>query len=278
MPAALGLDEAADGAPSGGASSEDGSGAALDERISESGRRFELAAQEADGRLEALTQFSETARAAMGTASSHLPAPAPHPLTLGLTLALTLGLTQVRGAMDTASARRDEAQKALEVLAVEQRRASEQLKLTVGQALGAMEQMQSQWDAAVASNAAELRELQSDAADTAKTQADELARLRGARAELDRQTAALEALSDERRSLAASQDKLRKRYALLRQRRQAKLGGKGNRAIDMPLDLEEVAEASGAVAEKAAVALLRFFGNKDDDGDDGSKALPAAKS
>ena len=142
-----------------------------------------------------------------------------------------------------------------------------------------MEQMQSQWEAAVAANAAELRELQADASGSAKTQADGLTRLKDTRAELDRQAAALGALSDERRSLAASQDKLRKRYALLRQRRQAKLGGKGNIPIEMPLDLEEVAEASGAVAEKAAVALLRFFGNKDDDnGDDGSKALPAAKS
>uniref|UniRef100_A0A7S2JUC1 Cilia- and flagella-associated protein 157 n=1 Tax=Haptolina brevifila TaxID=156173 RepID=A0A7S2JUC1_9EUKA len=218
----------------------DGDGAALDERILETSKRLELTAQEVDGRLRAFSQFSET----------------------------------VGGVMNTAASRRDTAQRTLELLSIEQRRAGEEMKLTLNAALEAMKEMQSQWDAAVAANAAELKDLKADTSRAAEQRGAKAEAIAGMRDELAARVASLNELSAERRTLAEEEELLRRRYTQLRQRRDAKVTG---RTLFGTTDLEEVAEVAGASAVKAAVkageGLLRLL-NKDPANP--SKKLPPA--
>jgi len=214
--------------------SGEGEGASLDEQIVATGLQLERATEEVDGRMRALSQFSET----------------------------------VVDAMETASARRDSAQRALELLSAEQRRASEEMKQTMSTALKAMEAMQGQWDAAVSANAAELRELKAGTSAASEKQRANAVVLERRRADLAAQALALRALAQERQTLSEEEETLRDRYDQLRARRLAKLRPAQPAAQTSTTSQIPLAEAAGANAEKAAVALLRFFGNKD--GKDGS--------
>ena len=173
----------------------------------------------------------------------------------------------VSEAMGTAASRRQDAQQTLELLAAEQRKASEEMKASINQALTMMERMQGEWDSAVASNAAELRDLKSSARDTSDKQVEAVSALKARQAELASHAAQLNALTDERRSLAEEEQRLRRRYEQLRQRRAGK-GGKGGLPIAMPpwagaTDLEQVAEKAGKSAEEAAIGLMRLFGKEE---------------
>jgi len=224
MAAALALDDPAEVEDGGGV----GEGTALDERIVSSARRLEIAGQEVDGRLEALSRLSET----------------------------------VAEVVDTAVGRRDKAQAALELLAVEQRRASEEMKLTLSATLTAMERMQGQWDGAVADNAADLRSLRSEASRELSKREDEAEALRQMKGNLTSQATAFGTLVAKRQTITEAESRLKRRYAQLRQRRIAKQQV-GLSApflpIDVPMDLEEAAEVAAKNAEKAAGSLLRFF-------------------
>merc|ERR1719263_1911168 len=124
-----------------------------------------------------------------------------------------------------------------------------------------MEEMQSQWDGAVDSNAVEVRRLKAAASQAAEVRGEATAALDRKRTAIESEAQALSSLSATRRGLAEEEAALRKRYVALRQRRLAKLkqGGAGRPFPAAPVDLEEVAEVAGANAEKAAAALLRFF-------------------
>jgi len=210
-----------------GAASE---GAALDARVERTSRAFEVTAQEVDGRLKSLSQFSET----------------------------------VTDAMNTAASKRDSAQRSLEQLAMEQRRASEEMKLTLNAALEAMAAMQGQWDEAVDANSAELRDLKRDAKQVADAQEAKIASVQKMRDDLDAEKAALANLVEQRRTLAEEEEKLRRRFEQLSERRQAKLQGK---TTVSSADFEDIVESAGASAEKAVVQLFKLFdgsGKKDD--------------
>jgi len=235
MAAVLALDDTVE-EPGNDGNDEQSTGMMLDDRLVQTGLRLDATVQEADERLMALDEFSET----------------------------------VRGVMDTAAARRDLAQRSLELLSVENRRVSEEMKLTLNMAFEAMQKMQGQWDRAVASNAAELRELKADALRVADTQRSEVASIQLVQADLKAQASALEALASERRTLAEEEKALQRRYVLLREQRRRRLENPTQNPTQrfptklpsMPIDLEEVAEAAGANAEKATKTLLRFFGQE----------------
>ena len=227
--AAMGDAAAADG---GG-----GVGSSLDARILLSSSKLENAAAEADGRVQALSKFSES----------------------------------VVEAFDTAATQREEAQRSFEQLAAEQRKESEAMKLQLNMALQSMASMQSQWDEAIAANAAELKAIKSDAAGAAEKQSAAMGSLTGMKTEMLARSAAINSLADEKRSLAGAEAALRKRYELLRSQRQSKEEAKGGGAFPTKLEdleemapaIEEMAEAAGANAEKAAAALLRLFAKKE---------------
>eukprot|EP00322_Chrysochromulina_rotalis_P027840 CAMPEP_0115890786 /NCGR_PEP_ID=MMETSP0287-20121206/33529_1 /TAXON_ID=412157 /ORGANISM="Chrysochromulina rotalis, Strain UIO044" /LENGTH=338 /DNA_ID=CAMNT_0003347565 /DNA_START=3 /DNA_END=1020 /DNA_ORIENTATION=- len=196
--------------------------------------RFDTTVEEVDARLSSLSQFGDT----------------------------------VREAMATAEQRRVAAQRALETIADEQRRTSDEMKITLNAAMQAMEAMQGQWDEAVAANTVELRELRVDASAADTKQTEQLAGVEQMRADVAARAEALAELREERRSLAAEEAALRRRFAQLSQRRKAKSGGGGNRFPDIELpdiDLEAASaslEAAGATAEKAAGALFQLFGQQ----------------
>jgi len=227
-----------------------GVGADVDERIARSARLFEGTQEEVEERLRALSAFSDSALEAM----------------------------------NAAAARRDSAQRTLELLAAEQRRATAEMQLTLNAALEAMGTMQSQWDAAVDANAEELRDLRSDAAKTAEKQAGKADALERMRTDLASQAKALGALSDERRSVEEEEERLRRRYAQLSQRRKAKLRQQTEPLVfasKLPVDTEELLEAAGANAEKAVVELFRMFKSKEQGeskGGDGGSAGGKKKS
>ncbi len=70
---------------------------------------------------------------------------------------------------------------------------------------------QSEWDAAVEANAAELRALKDDAAATAAAQRAEGNKLAELRGDLAAKASAMEALAEKRRGLAAEEEALRRR-------------------------------------------------------------------
>lgn len=198
----------------------DGDAAVLDARLSQAGRKLERTTAEIEGRLSALSAFSET----------------------------------VCEAMDTAAGRRAAAQAALEDLYVEQRAASETMKLNMKKALEEMDRMESEWDAALTSNAAELTGLRAEASKAADKRGRAGKTLEGMRRSLVKQTSSITSLTATRRSLADEEEALRKRYAVLRKRRLAKLQS------DDASFLKSIDFAA------AGSALIRFFGS------DGKKA------
>jgi hypothetical protein len=213
-------------------------GATLDEKLALTSKRLESTAEEVAGRVQLQMQFAGT----------------------------------VTDAMEAAAAQRDSAQRALEVLAAEQRRASEEMRVTLDTAVSAMEAMQAQWDAAVEANAAELRVLREDAARAAEAQnaqGSKLVELKGA---FEAKVIAMDTLTKKRRGLAAEEEALRRRYVQLRERRLAKQAGKPP-PLPVPLDVDDVAEAVGANVEKAAVAFFRLFGKEKE----GNPQLPPGK-
>ena len=247
MAAALGFEPsgeaAADGGEADGGEAES-EAAALDARLLQTALHLSGAQEEVDGQLQALSQFTEA----------------------------------VRGATTKATERRDSAQRALELLAAEQRRASAEMKISLDAALQAMEQMQGQWDAAVADNAAELQDLKTSSAAAAERQQSALAGLERMRQDLARETDQLGALTEERRSLVEENGLMRKRYVQLRQRRLRQQNKGGFNFAGVEVDLEGVAGAAGASAEKAASALLSLFAKKtDDEPPADQKSLGAAK-
>lgn len=206
---------------------ETGGGALqLDARLAQASRRLEAAEEEVDGQLKAMGAFAGT----------------------------------VRGAMVSAAERREKAQRTLEALAMEQRKASEEMRLSLESALGSMAQMQSEWDAAVAANAAELRSLKADANSAEGDNEQRLSALRRLRDELRSRSSGLSELNKQRQSLEQAEAKLRQRAQTLRERRDAKLAG-GRLPVDLPYDFEDAAEKAAAGAEKAATELLRLFGS-----------------
>lgn len=213
-------------------------GATLDEKLALTSKRLESTAEEVAGRVQLQMQFAGT----------------------------------VTDAMEAAAAQRDSAQRALEVLAAEQRRASEEMRVTLDTAVSAMEAMQAQWDAAVEANAAELRALREDAARAAEAQnaqGSKLVELKGA---FEAKVIAMDTLTKKRRGLAAEEEALRRRYVQLRERRLAKQAGKPP-PLPVSLDVDDVAEAVGANVEKAAVAFFRLFGKEKE----GNPQLPPGK-
>ncbi|KOO22728.1 hypothetical protein Ctob_011625 [Chrysochromulina tobinii] len=213
-------------------------GATLDEKLALTSKRLESTAEEVAGRVQLQMQFAGT----------------------------------VTDAMEAAAAQRDSAQRALEVLAAEQRRASEEMRVTLDTAVSAMEAMQAQWDAAVEANAAELRALREDAARAAEAQnaqGSKLVELKGA---FEAEVIAMDTLTKKRRGLAAEEEALRRRYVQLRERRLAKQAGKPP-PLPVSLDVDDVAEAVGANVEKAAVAFFRLFGKEKE----GNPQLPPGK-
>ena len=213
-------------------------GATLDEKLALTSKRLESTAEEVAGRVQLQLQFAGT----------------------------------VTDAMEAAAAQRDSAQRALEVLAAEQRRASEEMRVTLDTAVSAMEAMQAQWDAAVEANAAELRALREDAARAAEAQnaqGSKLVELKGA---FEAKVIAMDTLTKKRRGLAAEEEALRRRYVQLRERRLAKQAGKPP-PLPVSLDVDDVAEAVGANVEKAAVAFFRLFGKEKE----GNPQLPPGK-
>jgi len=219
-------------------------GERVDARIAQAGSRLAASAQEVDGRMRSFEQYSST----------------------------------VRDAMETAAARRAAAQKTLEQLADEQRRASEEMKVTLSAALSAMDVMQKQWDTAVSANAADLRELRSSVVEETSKSGTAVERLKSVQSELESQSRSLEGMASDRRTLAEEEALLRKRYTQLRQRRVAKEQGLklpanlnelgSSLELSSSLALEEVAEKAAAEAEKAAVGLFRLLNNQMNKPDD----------
>jgi len=221
-----------------------GEGSLLDERIALTGERLEAAMQEAEGKVRILEQFSSSAR----------------------------------DAMETAADKRIAAQGTLEALAAEQRKASEEMRTTLTSAMVAMEAMQVQWDDAVVANAAELRDLKRTSSERNSKQAEAVASLRGVQGELTAQSVKLVGIMDDRSSLAEEEATLQRRFSVLRQKRIARLQG-----WSVPTNLEdagalgtEAAEILATGAEKAAVGLLRLFGNAADGKPAGKPQLPGA--
>jgi len=205
---------------------DDGVGGAVDARISLTSRRLEAANVDVSKRLELLDGFN----------------------------------SKVQGVMDSATARRVDAQRTLEELAADQRRASEEIKTTMQASLEAMAAMQAQWDEAVLTNSAELREFKTSATGAVDRQQQVTRAMRASQQELASQNAALAALADERKSLAAEEETLRRRYAQLRQRRlQKQMGAAASQALDLDA-AGELAEKAAAEAEKAAAGLFNTFG------------------
>lgn len=203
-----------------------GEGAAMDGRIALTQRKLDLTQQEAEARLTALDSFSG----------------------------------KISGAMEKAAARRATAQRALETLALEQRMAQEEMRLTLTNALTQMEGMQSEWDAAVDSNAAELKAIKQAASDASVSQADKMSRLAKVRDELAKQSGTIDELADERVLLADEEAKLRARSVQLRQRRLQKLQGRVTPLplplpnVDLPISTDEIEKLGAAGGEVAGMA------------------------
>ena len=135
----------------------------VDQRLLETSMRLETSRREVEGRMKVLEEFAATVTDSMGTAA----------------------------------ARREEAQMTLEKLAQEQRRASEEMKTTLGAALGMMETMQGEWDDAVRTNANELRQIKATKADATTKQTAAVNALREREIELQAYSEGLGALTDE---------------------------------------------------------------------------------
>jgi len=144
-------------------------------------------------------------------------------------------------------------------LAAEQRRASQEMRQTLSEAMKEMDQMQSEWEKVVDTSAAELRELEANKDIAATRTGSELASLERARANLTVQTNELGELSRQRQTLGAAEEKMRKRYAALKQRylqhRHMGMHHEASPFIPMNLPVDtEVAKAASKSLEAAKVA------------------------